>query len=457
MNKITRNNLNYLTYVSDILGVIFSFFVAYFLRNFGPFRIFLEEVQPIYVYLYAIPFAAFLLVIIFKFSGLYDEVKKARPFTEFFICTKSIFLWALFIMAGSYIYKYDYSRIIVLLTFFFSLIFINLGRALVRYLKKIYLKKGIGITRILIIGAGRPARELARRLISYSSIGYELVGFIDDKALNRKNFPIIGKTSDIPKIIKEKIIDEVYIADPTLSHQQILQIMALPINKEVRFRVVSSLFGLVSGTVDASRIENIPAIELWKSSGMLWPGLAKRIFDIFFALGLYIFTSPIWLIISLAIIIFDEPPALIKQKRVGLMGRQFSMLKFRTMKKGTPKYADSPRTFKDSRVTPIGKFLRTTSLDELPQLLNVIKGDMSMVGPRPEMPQKVAGYMNWQKKRLEVKPGLTGLWQILGRKDLPLEENLEYDFYYINNQSFLLDMVIILKTIPLVLTGKGAY
>jgi lipopolysaccharide/colanic/teichoic acid biosynthesis glycosyltransferase len=127
------------------------------------------------------------------------------------------------------------------------------------------------------------------------------------------------------------------------------------------------------------------------------------------------------------------------------------------MKKGTAKYADPPKNLQDKRITTVGKFLRKTSLDELPQLINVFLGDMSMVGPRPEMPQKVARYSAWQKKRLEVKPGLTGLWQILGRKDLPLEHNLEYDFYYINNQSFLLDLIIILKTIPLVISGKGAY
>ncbi|MFV1917185.1 MAG: sugar transferase, partial [Patescibacteria group bacterium] len=130
---------------------------------------------------------------------------------------------------------------------------------------------------------------------------------------------------------------------------------------------------------------------------------------------------------------------------------------FRTMQKDTPKYANAPRKKDDKRITKVGKVLRKTSLDELPQLINVLRAEMSMVGPRPEMPHIVARYAPWQKKRLDVNPGITGLWQILGRKDLPLEKNLEYDFYYINNQSFFLDILIILKTIPAVLSGKGAY
>jgi len=456
--KITsRKNLNILTYLSDILALSFSFFIAYYLRNFGPFRIFLDSIQPVSVYLWALPFATLLLLIVFWLSHLYEETKWLKPISEFYGVTKAVAIWALLIMAGSYLYKYDYSRIIVVLTSAFLVVLTNLGRTAVRsFIQKLY-KKGIGHIRILIIGAGRPGRELARRLKSYVPIGYQLVGFIDDRATNRKNFPVIGKIDDIEKIMEKERVDEVYITDPTLSHAKILNIMAKYPKRNVRFRVVSSIFGLVSGVVDVSRLESIPSFELWRSQKGWWTGIPKRIFDIAFSSILYITTSPFWLIISSAIILTDGTPATLKQKRVGQAGKIFYMLKFRTMKKGSAKYADGPRTLSDERITSIGKFLRKTSLDELPQLINVIKGEMSMVGPRPEMPQKVAKYNPWQAKRLEAKPGLTGLWQILGRKDLPLEENLEYDFYYLNNQSFILDMTIIVKTIPLILSGKGAY
>jgi lipopolysaccharide/colanic/teichoic acid biosynthesis glycosyltransferase len=142
---------------------------------------------------------------------------------------------------------------------------------------------------------------------------------------------------------------------------------------------------------------------------------------------------------------------------VGLHGRHFTLLKFRTMKPDSGEYEVAPVSPDDSRITGLGRFLRKTSLDELPQLFNVLSGSMSLVGPRPEMPFIVEGYSDWQRRRLDVKPGLTGLWQIMGRKDLPLHENLEYDFYYIRNQSLMLDFAILIRTFTTVFLGRGAY
>jgi lipopolysaccharide/colanic/teichoic acid biosynthesis glycosyltransferase len=173
-------------------------------------------------------------------------------------------------------------------------------------------------------------------------------------------------------------------------------------------------------------------------------------------LGLINF-APLWILIVAGIKLDSPGKALIKQKRVGKDGGIFEMYKFRTMKNDTGLYEKAPFSPDDPRITKFGKFLRKTSLDELPQLINVLKGEMSLVGPRPEMPFIVENYSNWQRKRLEVKPGLTGLWQILGRKDLPLHENIEYDFYYIKNQSLILDMVILVKTVWTVIRGKGAF
>ncbi|MBS3902895.1 MAG: sugar transferase, partial [Anaplasmataceae bacterium] len=147
----------------------------------------------------------------------------------------------------------------------------------------------------------------------------------------------------------------------------------------------------------------------------------------------------------------------IRQERVGKDGKVFFIYKLRTMYSDVDLYAPSPSGEGDSRITRVGSFLRRYSLDELPQLWNVLKGEMSIVGPRPEMPFLVQRYNDWQRKRLLVKPGITGLWQVFGRKDIPLTDNLEYDFYYIAHQSFLLDLVIILKTIPTIILNKGAY
>src|SRR5262249_18824289 len=148
--------------------------------------------------------------------------------------------------------------------------------------------------------------------------------------------------------------------------------------------------------------------------------------------------------------------ALFVQERVGWHGRTFRMWKFRTLDSRSDPYAVAPRTASDPRITEFGRWLRATSIDELPQVWNVLRGEMSLVGPRPEMPFIAAGYDEWQRRRLTVKPGITGLWQILGRKDLPMHENLQYDFYYIRNRSLLLDCSILVRTVGAVLSRRGA-
>jgi lipopolysaccharide/colanic/teichoic acid biosynthesis glycosyltransferase len=183
----------------------------------------------------------------------------------------------------------------------------------------------------------------------------------------------------------------------------------------------------------------------------------KRVLDLFVATGLLVVFALPMLIIALLIRLESKGPALFRQIRIGQGGRPFAMLKFRTMYVDAPKYASAPTDPRDPRITPFGRWLRKTSLDELPQLLNVLVGHMSMVGPRPEMPFLVEQYEEWQRRRLDVKPGLTGLWQVVGRKNLPLSRNMEYDFYYIMNQSLFLDLVILIKTVPAVVFGRGAF
>lgn len=196
--------------------------------------------------------------------------------------------------------------------------------------------------------------------------------------------------------------------------------------------------------------------RLRKSTGLVYYAV-KRMLDIIFSLLGILIAFPFFPLITYLIKKDSDSSAIISQERIGLNGKKFILYKFRTMKIDTPLYASAPRKDNDSRVTKFGKFLRKYSLDELPQLWNVLKGEMSIVGPRPEMPFIVEKYEPWQKIRLEVKPGITGLWQILGRKDIPLEENIEYDIYYVYNQSFFLDLAIILKTLPHLLFPRGSY
>lgn len=183
----------------------------------------------------------------------------------------------------------------------------------------------------------------------------------------------------------------------------------------------------------------------------------KRVFDLLLTIPATIILLPVMLAIIVAIRVDSKGKAMFAHKRVGKDGKLFTIYKFRTMHQDTDTHAHSPSSRSDERITKVGKFLRRTSLDELPQLFNIIIGNMSLVGPRPEMEFIVKTYMPLEKARLLVKPGLTGIWQIAGRKDLPLHKNLEFDLYYIENRSILFDLLIIFKTIGVVLRGKGAY
>ncbi|MEN6549762.1 MAG: sugar transferase [Armatimonadia bacterium] len=185
--------------------------------------------------------------------------------------------------------------------------------------------------------------------------------------------------------------------------------------------------------------------------------LVKRLADFLLALFLTVLTLPLMIVIAVLVPLQTRESPLFLQRRIGLNGHPFTMLKFRTMYAEAAAYAPSPEHPHDQRVTAIGRWLRKYSIDELPQLLNVLAGQMSVVGPRPEMPFLVDQYQPWQRRRLLAVPGMTGLWQILGRKDLPLRDNVEYDFIYILNQSLRLDLAIFLRTLPIVVTGKGAY
>lgn len=431
-------------FIADIIAIIFGFLASYYLRNEGIFRLFLDPIQPMKVYLQALPAAVFFLLIIFTLSGLYEPKKRITKISETYTVLRMITLWIILIMAGSYLYKYNYSRIIVIQLYLYTSIFVIIGRLIVRNLHLRFISNGIGKTNICIVGTGNKARKIAERIANYKLAGYNLVGFLDN-------------LNSLDKFISENKIEEVYIAKPSLSQKEILNFIAKCKNQNVKFKIASNIFDLIAGNIDISNLESIPSIDLKKANFSTWKRLYKRVFDLIFGIIFLIISLPLLFIIVFIIKFTSYGPAIFTQERVGLNGKKFKIYKFRTMLWSTSAYKRSPKNIDDDRITKIGKFLRKTSLDELPQLINILKGEMSFVGPRPEMAFIVEKYNLWEKRRLSVKPGLTGLWQILGRKDLPLSENLEYDFYYINNQSFILDLVILLKTIPIVITFKGAY
>jgi exopolysaccharide biosynthesis polyprenyl glycosylphosphotransferase len=299
-----------------------------------------------------------------------------------------------------------------------------------------------------------------------------VVGFVDDHprrgSTDIGRFRALGDTSNLPRIIQEEQVDEVLITLPWTYHRKILAIVDQCERERVRARIVPDLFQLSLSRVDVDNIGGVPVIGLREPTIGLWQRAFKRALDLTVALAGLILLSPLFLLIGLAITLDSPGPVLFAQARVGRGGREFTIYKFRSMRQGADEEKEaladlneaSGPIFKirdDPRRTPVGRALRHWSLDELPQLYNVLRGEMSLVGPRPATPAEVAQYEDWHVKRLAVRPGITGLWQVSGRSELPFDEMVLLDIYYVENWSPALDAKILLRTVPIWLSGKGAY
>jgi lipopolysaccharide/colanic/teichoic acid biosynthesis glycosyltransferase len=223
------------------------------------------------------------------------------------------------------------------------------------------------------------------------------------------------------------------------------------------FRVVTNLFEVLTAGTAVELIDDLPLVRLGRPGTHFLYAAGKRAIDLVLGSILAALSLPVLALCAVRIRLESPGPTIFAHTRIGRAGKPFTIYKLRTMRDDVDPYSNSPDHGHDSRLTPFGQWLRNTSLDELPQLLNVLRGEMSLVGPRPEMPFLVEQYDEWERRRLAVLPGMTGLWQILGRKELPMKENLQYDFYYIRNRSLLFDLSILVRSVGVVLTRKGAY
>jgi len=279
---------------------------------------------------------------------------------------------------------------------------------------------------------------------------------------------MLGTLDDLGMVIRSMQIDEVIIALPAHLHQQSIRTVRLCERVGASFKLVPDLYELSLARIDMEAVEGIPLISIKQVSLNSVQRAITRVVDIVVATLLMVAFSPIWLGIALLICLDSRGKAIYKTTRIGLNGKPFQMYKYRTMYKGSDELKASLMAqneaqgplFKirdDPRITPMGRFLRRRSFDETPQFFNVIRGEMSLVGPRPPLPSEVAQYEEWQKGRLAIKPGITGLWQVRGRSDISFDEGVLMDLYYIENWSLRLYFQVLLRTIPAVLFGRGAY
>lgn len=448
----------------DIGGIFAAVVSAYYIDKAIYILILHRELMPIVNYLIYFPFAIILTLTIFFLSGLYKPYKGLSEVNEFVLLTKSFITVAVISIVLLYVGYANISRFLVILFFINSLVFVSILRLFCRrFFKKYSGKSSIAeSTRILIAGTGEIAQLIYKKLQTTAHFEYTVIGFVsEDKAdVNKKinGSEVLGTLEDLHDIINKYLIQEVFIALPMMAQEEVMSLIDKNSTKQgIHFHVISNLFDLISAEIDIEEYSNIPIAYLKNENMALLQLMIKRLFDVVVSLIVLIITFPFWFFIMIAIKLESDGAAIFKQERVGKNGNIFMIYKFRTMYSNTDKFQYSPSDPNDKRITKVGAFLRKTSLDELPQLINVLIGNMSLVGPRPEMPFIVEQYKDWERKRLSVKPGLTGLWQIMGRKDLPLHENIEYDFFYIKNQSLILDLTILIKTIPIILRKKGAY
>ena len=419
-----------------------------------------------------LPFVLALWMFFLTFFGAYRSPRMTSRLQYAWAVTRGVAVGLASLLTILFLFKVQYVSRGVVVTFaganLLALVGIRLG--VVWYFRR-SLRRGEGFRRFLIVGSGNRARRLAETLLQNSEWGIRIVGHLDpdptkvgDRVLESS---VLGTVGDISSILKENVIDEVVLAVPRAMIPDLNKIAQACEEEGVKLCLMADVFDVHAVRTRLVALGPIPLLTLEPVAQGEWQLLVKRFMDLAIA-AVVVPLLPVIGLIALAIKLDSPGPVFFMQERVGLHKRRFRMLKFRTMVKDASQRqaefehlneAEGPnfKIANDPRITRVGRFLRRSSLDELPQILHVLTGEMSLVGPRPMSLRDVDLFdQGIQRKRFSVKPGLTCLWQVSGRSNLPFSKWLELDLYYIEHWSLGLDLKILFKTIPAVLSGKGA-
>lgn len=459
MPRIGLDALRRLHIAVDCVLVSIGWLAAYGLRAaasdwLGPINAFETYVQ-------ALPLVVLPWVFTGWMFGIYRSQRMKTLVDELQSVFRSAALGLLVVSAIGFLARELYfGRLVVLTSVVLNFALQGMSRVAVHRIEKRMRTSGDHDVPAVIVGSGVNAIRLLQKLQDHPEIGYRIVGFLDDRDDEPKDIgghPWLGQVADLRSVVTEFGVREVFVAHPALGHTRMLSLVLECEDLGITFRVVTNLFEVLTAGSPLDLVDDLPVVRLGRQRAHTLYAPAKRAFDFVAASLLLLPSAPLLAWCAWRVHRSSPGPAFFRQTRIGQDGAPFEMWKLRTMRMDTDLYAEAPAGAEDPRVTETGRWLRKTSLDELPQLWNVVRGEMSLVGPRPEMPFIVDTYDEWQRRRLTVKPGITGLWQILGRKDLPMHENLQYDFYYIRNQSIVLDLSILVRTVGAVLTRRGAY
>jgi len=466
--------------LSDAGLVVLGFWLAYWLRyslHVGG-TVLPSSQQPFSFFHGKLLLLTIVVVGLFQFRGLYRMPRWTTLLDEVSMIASAVTTSMALVILYSFLQRFYPSRLVFILAWLVIIALLVFKRMIVRAVRERLWLRGIGVDRVLIVGAGRAGQRLMQWLFGQPQLGYQVVGYIDDdlafdslaiathRRVERPNY--LGTSADILDVVRRHGVNEVIIALPPTAHEQMMWIVNQCRADDIEFKLVPDLFELALDSVNIHEVAGLPLIGLKPARIAGWNLVVKRTMDILLSLMVLSVGLLVMIPIAIAIKLDSEGPILFRQERVGRNGRRFVCYKFRTMVRNAESMRDELlkmstvdlRLIKDPndpRRTRVGKVLRKLSLDELPQFINVLLGEMSIVGPRPPVPAEVAEYDEWHRGRLLVTPGLTGLWQVSGRSNLTFDEMVRLDLYYAEHWAPWLDIKIILRTIPAIVTARGAY
>lgn len=426
----------------------------------------------------------------YRFMGGFSYSREAiKVFKAVGVSSLLIVAWAFLFRGGFAFREFSYSRSVFVLDFLIALALILTLHLGLRWVQSAFRSRGINLQSTLVVGSGREALQTISELRERPALGYSVVGIATSAEIpgserasleNRSGVPVVGSSSQLADLVRELEIQEVIITDNSLDTDCLFaSMMQLGRQHRVEFRFAPTPLDLLPQKTSVEQIGVLPMVTLFREPLSDPQRFVKRAMDLLIAGVSLAVLAPAWAVIAMLIRADSRGPILFRQERVGMDGRIFLCYKFRTMaadaapdihreayekniggdpsaNAGDPAVPVYGKVKNDPRITRFGRSLRRSSLDELPQLLNVLRGDMSIVGPRPPIPYEVESYDIWHRKRLDMRPGITGLWQVSGRNRLTFDEMVRADLYYIENWSPWLDLKIIMLTLPAMLRGDGA-
>ncbi len=469
MLKRYNQTIRALFFFFDLFLLFICWILAYLLR-FNTFFIPRFYVAPSFHEHFSLTFYVLAVyALIFSRMGLYEPMRTRKAIKQFaaVFWASAVAMVCLIFFIYFFLKDFRYSRITFIIFWFLNISVLFVLRVIIVGILREFRKRGYNLRHVLIVGSDNLARAVAEKISKHLEFGLSIVGFLahDKSKIGKEIFAgikVIGVYDDLKDVARNKGIDQAIFCLESKEERLIRPLLKNMDNESVDLKVILELGDIFTLRNKNEELDGFTVLSLRESPLSGWPSLAKRVFDIIFSLLSLIVFAPLMCVIALLVKLSSQGPVFYSQKRVGMDGRKFTLYKFRSMRTGAESNSGAVFAKKgDSRITNVGKVLRRLSLDELPQLLNVLRGDLSLVGPRPERPEFVAEfYKNIPKYMLrhKIRLGMTGWAQVNGlRGDTDIKARLEYDLHYIKHWSFWFDLKIIFLTFFAVIKGEGAY